>query len=96
MSKETLKNSLRTVRDFPIPGILFWDVTTLFKDAACLRELEDICDHVGLLHRGGIQLTQVVRGDDGRQTSVRYILGKQALYRLANDRIETVERLIAE
>ena len=42
MSKETLKNSLRTVRDFPIPGILFWDVTTLFKDAACLRELEDI------------------------------------------------------
>ena len=27
-----------------------------------------------------LQLTQVVRGDDGRQTSVRYILGKQALY----------------
>ena len=24
-----------------------------------------------------LQLTQVVRGDDGRQTSVRYILGKQ-------------------
>lgn len=42
MSKETLKNSLRTVKDFPIEGILFWDVTTLFKDAACLRELEDI------------------------------------------------------
>ncbi len=33
-----------------------------------------------------LQLTQVVRGDDGRQTSVCYILGKQALYRLANDR----------
>ena len=43
-----------------------------------------------------LQLTQVVRGDDGRQPSVRYILGKQALYRLANDRVETVERLIAE
>lgn len=27
--------------DFPIPGILFFDVTTLFKNAACLRELED-------------------------------------------------------
>lgn len=42
MSKETLKNSLRTIKDFPVKGILFWDVTTLFKDAACLRELEDI------------------------------------------------------
>lgn len=43
-----------------------------------------------------LQLTQVMRGDDRRQTSVGYILGKQALYRLANDRVETVERLIAE
>lgn len=42
MSIENLKSSLRTVPDFPKPGILFWDVTTLFKDAACLRELEDI------------------------------------------------------
>ena len=33
--------NLRTVPDFPIPGILFFDVTTLFKNAACLRELED-------------------------------------------------------
>ena len=43
-----------------------------------------------------LQLTQVVRGDDGRQTSVGYILGKQALYRLANDRVKSVERLIPE
>ena len=42
MSIENLKSSLRTVPDFPKPGLLFWDVTTLFKDAACLRELEDI------------------------------------------------------
>ena len=33
--------NLRTIKDFPIPGILFWDVTTLFKNAECLRELED-------------------------------------------------------
>ena len=33
--------SLRTINDFPIPGIVFWDVTTLFKDAKCLKELED-------------------------------------------------------
>ena len=42
MSKETLKNSLRTISDFPVKGILFWDVTTLFKDAACLHELEEV------------------------------------------------------
>ena len=42
MSVEKLKASLRTVPDFPVKGILFWDVTTMFKDAECLRELEDI------------------------------------------------------
>ena len=43
MSVEKLKSSLRTVPDFPVKGILFWDVTTLFKDADCLRELiEDL------------------------------------------------------
>ena len=31
MSKETLKANLREIPDFPIPGILFYDVTTLFK-----------------------------------------------------------------
>ena len=41
MSIESLKASLRTIPDFPKKGILFWDVTTMFKDAASLRELED-------------------------------------------------------
>ena len=41
MNKELLLKNLRTVPDFPIPGILFFDVTTLFKDAGCLKELED-------------------------------------------------------
>lgn len=41
MSKETWLKQLRTVRDFPVPGILFWDVTTLFKDSRCLSELID-------------------------------------------------------
>lgn len=41
MSKESLIANLRTINDFPIPGIVFWDVTTLFKDATCLKELED-------------------------------------------------------
>ena len=30
MSKETLIKSIREIPDFPIPGILFYDVTTLF------------------------------------------------------------------
>lgn len=42
MDTKHLKDSLRTIPDFPIKGILFWDVTTLFKDASCLKELEDI------------------------------------------------------
>ena len=29
MSKETLTKSIREIPDFPIPGILFYDVTTL-------------------------------------------------------------------
>ena len=41
MSKETLKANLREIPDFPIPGILFYDVTTLFKNAECLQEMLD-------------------------------------------------------
>ncbi len=42
MSKESLVASLRTVPDYPKKGILFWDVTTLFKDPAAFKEVEDI------------------------------------------------------
>ncbi len=41
MSQETLKQNIREIPDFPIPGILFYDVTTLFKNPACLQELSD-------------------------------------------------------
>lgn len=41
MNKETLKKNLREIPDFPIPGILFYDVTTLFKNAECLQEMID-------------------------------------------------------
>ena len=41
MSIDTLKQHLRTVPDFPKKGILFYDITTLFKDAACFKELSD-------------------------------------------------------
>jgi adenine phosphoribosyltransferase len=41
MNIEKLKNTVRNVPDFPIPGIQFKDVTTLFKDVQILRELTD-------------------------------------------------------
>lgn len=37
-----LLENLRSIPNFPIPGILFRDVTTLFKSPVCLKELEDI------------------------------------------------------
>lgn len=39
MNKELLLANLREIPDFPIPGILFYDVTTLFKNAECLQEI---------------------------------------------------------
>ena len=39
MNKELLLSNLREITDFPIPGILFYDVTTLFKNAECLKEM---------------------------------------------------------
>lgn len=41
MRKELLLANLREIPDFPIPGILFYDVTTLFKDAECVKEMLD-------------------------------------------------------
>lgn len=39
MRKELLLANLREIPDFPIPGILFYDVTTLFKSPKCLEEM---------------------------------------------------------
>ncbi len=41
MDIEKIKRSIRNIPDFPIPGIQFKDVTTLFKNADCLSELSD-------------------------------------------------------
>lgn len=38
MSAEALRAKIREVPDFPKPGILFYDITTLLKDAAAYRE----------------------------------------------------------
>ena len=41
MNKDLIMSHMRTVKDFPIKGILFWDLTTVFKNAECLNELID-------------------------------------------------------
>lgn len=42
MNTEMLRANLREIPDFPIPGILFYDVTTLFKNASCIQEMLDV------------------------------------------------------
>lgn len=41
MNTELLLKNLRNVPNFPIPGIQFKDVSTLFKNPECLKELTD-------------------------------------------------------
>ena len=41
MSIETLTSAVRNIPDFPIPGIQFKDITTLFQSPEHLKELSD-------------------------------------------------------
>ncbi len=41
MNNEYLLDHLRSIPDFPIKGINFRDVTTLFKDSKCLEIMEE-------------------------------------------------------
>ena len=41
-----LASTIRSVPDFPIEGILFYDITTMLKDAAALKEsIDQLTDH---------------------------------------------------
>ncbi len=43
---DELKKLIREIPDYPKPGILFYDLTTLLKDKSGFRKLEDkLCDH---------------------------------------------------
>ena len=42
MSVEELRARIREIADFPKPGILFYDITTLLKDPAAFRETIDL------------------------------------------------------
>lgn len=72
MNNETLKKNLRVVLDFPIKGIQFQDVSTLFRNPECLRIMEEealsiyrgkgITKVVGLESRGFMLGTILARG----------------------------------
>ena len=42
MSAEELRAKIREIPDFPKPGILFYDITTLLKDAGAFKEAIDL------------------------------------------------------
>lgn len=42
MSAEDLRARIREIPDFPKPGILFYDITTLLKEPAAFREAVDL------------------------------------------------------
>ena len=42
MSAETLRAKIREIPDFPKPGILFYDITTLLKDPASYKDSIDL------------------------------------------------------
>lgn len=56
-----LKSMIREVPDFPKPGILFYDITTLLKDAGGLRAVID-----GLAERNKNQKIDTVVGIEAR------------------------------
>jgi adenine phosphoribosyltransferase len=48
---EELKGKIRTIPDFPKPGILFYDITTLLKDPGAFQKTVDLLAHPWLSHR---------------------------------------------
>ncbi len=66
MNNPTLLKNLRNVPDFPIKGIQFKDVSTLFKNEECLRimidELYDIYKNKGITKVVGIESRGFVVG----------------------------------
>lgn len=66
MNNETLLKNLRNVPDFPIAGIQFKDVSTLFKNAECMHimieELYDLYKDKGITKVVGIESRGFVMG----------------------------------
>ncbi len=71
MNNKTLIENLRSIPDFPEKGIIFRDVTTLFKNPECLKIMEDelydlykdkgITKIVGIESRGFVMSSALAR-----------------------------------
>jgi adenine phosphoribosyltransferase len=74
MNNDQLKKLIREVPDFPKPGILFYDITTLLKDASGLKA---VIDEFGKRYHG--RSVDVVLGIEARgfifAPAVAYALG---------------------
>ena len=70
---DTLKKLIRTVPDFPKPGILFYDITTLLKDKVGLATLIDTMAEHYLPKKPDLVLGVEARG---------FIFGPALAYRL--------------
>ena len=59
MNKQLLIDNLRSVQDFPKKGINFRDVTTLYKNAECMKEMLDEMERLykdkGITKIGGVE-----------------------------------------
>lgn len=66
MNNEVLLKNLRNVPDFPVPGIQFKDVSTLYKNAKCLKimvnELYELYKDKGITKVVGIESRGFVVG----------------------------------
>lgn len=66
MNNETLLKNLRNVPDFPVPGIQFKDVSTLYKSAKCMKimvnELYELYKDKGITKVVGIESRGFVVG----------------------------------
>lgn len=59
---EALKAHIRDVPDFPRPGIVFKDITTLLKDARAFREALDLFEAMCAQHQADIVVAIESRG----------------------------------
>ncbi|NDW10837.1 adenine phosphoribosyltransferase [Dysgonomonas sp. 520] len=66
MNLDNLKSSVRNIPDFPIPGIQFKDVTTMFKDPEILKalslELKKMYEGKGITKVVGIESRGFIMG----------------------------------
>lgn len=66
MLKINLLKEVRTIEDFPIKGILFYDITTLFKKPECLlelkKEMRDLYKDKGITKVAGIESRGFIMG----------------------------------